>query len=467
MLFHTQYFLLFFAVVFILYWVSPTYKIKHAILLIASLTFYMLWNVPLVSLLLISSIIDFYSGKYVWKTRRKRWLYLSLFTNLGILGFFKYANFGAQSVINISRTFGWEPPHLALNIILPLGISFYTFQSMSYTIDMYQRKYEPYQSLLDFALFVTFFPQLIAGPIVRADHFMRQLKREMPLRWALINQGIILFVIGAFKKIVLADQAAIFVNAVFGRPSEYTCFMAVVGVAAFSFQIYFDFSAYTDMARGLGYMLGYQLPENFLYPYRALGIRDFWRKWHLSLSSWLKDYLYVPLGGSRRGVWRTKVNLMATMLLGGLWHGAGWNFVIWGGIHGFWLSIEDLIFKKRSLKQKSVFLNILIGLATYIIVCFAWVFFRSQTFDQAIEMFKAIGTIPEGAFFHQAGHFKIQNWLLGIISPALFVIISAFRPVDKTLKSYPLLIAVGMITAMIIIAAIVGGGANEFIYFQF
>lgn len=467
MLFHSQYFFLFFIVVFILHWTSPTYKIKHAILLIASLMFYMFWNVPLVSLLLISSVIDFYSGKYVWETRGKRWLYLSLFTNLGILGFFKYINFGIQSVVDISRACGLEVTRPALNIILPLGISFYTFQSMSYTMDMYRRKYTPYQSFLDFAFYVSFFPQLIAGPIVRADHFMKQLKRQMPLRWVLINQGIILFVTGAFKKIVLADQASVFANAVFGQPAEYTCFMAVVGVVAFSFQIYFDFSAYTDMARGLGYLLGYQLPENFSHPYGALGIRDFWRKWHLSLSSWLRDYLYIPLGGSRHGAWRTKFNLMITMLLGGLWHGAGWNFVVWGGIHGIFLSIEDLMFKKRSLKHKSIFANILIGLITYIIVCFSWVFFRSQTFTQASEMLNAIGTIPTGAFFHQIGYFKLQNWSLGIFLPTLIVVISAFRPVDKTLKSYPLLVATSTVVAMIIIAVIVAGGANEFIYFQF
>ena len=467
MLFHTQYFLIFFVVVFVLHWTIPSYKIKHLILLLASLVFYMFWNVPLVSLLLISSVIDFYAGKYAWETQDKRWLYLSLFTNLGILGFFKYANFGIQSVMEISKTFGWELTRPTLNIILPLGISFYTFQSMSYTIDMYRRKYEPYQSFLDFALYVSFFSQLIAGPIVRANHFMKQLKRQMPLRWVLINQGIILFIIGVFKKIVLADQAAVFAEAVFGQPAEYTCFMAIIGVLAFSFQIYFDFSAYTDMARGLGYLLGYQLPENFRHPYGALGIRDFWRKWHLSLSSWLRDYLYIPLGGSRHGAWRTKFNLMMTMLLGGLWHGAGWNFVIWGGIHGICLSIEDLIFKKRSLKQQSVLANIFIALGTYIIICFTWVFFRSQTFGQAIELLKSIVTIPQDAFFHQIGYFKAQNWLLGIILPAVIIIIGAFRPVDKTLRSYPLLVATSAVITMITIFTVVGGGANEFIYFQF
>lgn len=467
MLFHTQYFLLFFIVVFFLHWVSPTYKLKHLILLISSFFFYMFWNVPLVSLLLISSVIDFYAGKRVWETREKRWLYLSLFTNLGILGFFKYANFGIQSVFEVLKVFDQELTSPRLNIILPLGISFYTFQSMSYTLDMYRRKYKPYQSFLDFAFYVSFFPQLIAGPIVRADHFKKQMERRMPLRWVLFNQGIILFVIGVFKKIVLAEQAAVFANAVFGQPAEYTCFMAIIGVVAFSFQIYFDFSAYTDMARGLGYLLGYQLPENFLHPYGALGIRDFWRKWHLSLSSWLRDYLYIPLGGSRQGAWRTKFNLMTTMLLGGLWHGAGWNFVIWGGIHGICLTIEDLIFKKRSLKHRLLLVNIFIGLVTYIIVCFTWIFFRSQTFSQATALLGSIITLPTEPLFHQVGYFKTQNWLLGIVLPAIIIVLSAFRPLDKTLRLYPLLVNVGTIITMIIISVIVTGGASEFIYFQF
>lgn len=467
MLFHSQYFLLFFIAVFVLHWGTPSPRMRRRILLLASLTFYMYWHVPLVLLLVLSTVVDYYAGKRLWETRQKRWLYLSLSANLGVLAFFKYWNFLIQSFVDFNQLLGREAPVQTLNIIIPLGISFYTFQSMSYTIDMYRRKYKPYDSILDFGLYISFFPQLIAGPIVRADFFRKQLQRQMPLRWVLVNQGCILFCIGAFKKIVLADQAAVFANAAFGDPGSYSSLLALVGVLGFAFQIYFDFSAYTDMARGLGYLLGYRLPENFLHPYGALGIRDFWRRWHLSLSTWLRDYLYISLGGSRSGAWKTKRNLLLTMLLGGLWHGAGWNFIIWGGIHGVALAVEDLIFKKRSFRHKSSIVNALTGAVTFAIVCFAWIFFRSQSLGQAIEMIQAIMRIPNGPWWHQVALFKTQNWLLGIVLPAAIILAGARRPMDKTLRRYPLPAAVAAMVLMMTLLTLVTGGTHEFIYFQF
>ena len=426
----------------------------------------MLWNVKLVLLLIISSVLDFYLGKSVWKTGKKSWVFISLMINLSILGFFKYANFFIESFMDLSILVGYNPSVTTLNIILPLGISFYTFQSMSYTIDMYRKKYKPYDSLIEFALYVSFFPQLIAGPIVRANYFAKQINRKINLNFKLINTGISLFIIGCFKKIVIADQAAIFSNELFSNPLDYTFLLSAIGILAFSFQIYFDFSGYTDMARGLGYLLGYKLPENFLHPYGSLGIREFWRRWHLSLSSWLRDYLYISLGGSRVSSLRTKINLFATMLLGGLWHGASWNFVIWGGIHGFLLSIENYFTQKNNWNIDSKSIDIIIRIITFVIVCFAWVFFRAETLNDAILVFKSLISIPTSNLFHQVEYFGIRNWVFGIIIPFFIIMIGAINPINKNFDKNKYF---GMVLTILLlmITLIVGGGGNEFIYFQF
>ena len=269
-----------------------------------------------------------------------------------------------------------------------------------------------------------------------------------------------------FKKVALADQAAVFANAVFEAPDAFAAPMAGVGVLAFSFQIYFDFSAYTDMARGLGYLLGLQLPENFRQPYGALGVRDFWRRWHISLSTWLRDYLYIPLGGSRGGRWRTYRNLMLTMLLGGLWHGAGWNFVIWGGLHGGWLIFEARWLSEARAAALSRLSRFLLRCATFALVCFAWIFFRASTLSQALEVLAALGRIPADPFT-QLGLFNPQNWLLGIFAPGLVVLAGAARPLDPSLRSWPRVWACGLIVGLICLIALLAGGSNEFIYFQF
>ena len=467
MLFHSQYFLIFLSAVFVITWTSGRRKSRQWILLGASLIFYSFWSIPLVSLLIISSVIDFYCGKRVAETKERRWVWLSLITNLGILGYFKYANFGIEAFANVAGSLGINISVPTLEVVLPLGISFYTFQSMSYTLDMYRAKYPPCKSFSQFALYVTFFPQLIAGPIVRANEFLQQLAKPRRLRLVFVYQGLTLFIIGIFKKIVLADQAGVFANAVFDSPNEYTSLLALTGVFAFSFQIYFDFSAYTDMARGLGYLFGYRLPINFDRPYCALGIRDFWRRWHMSLSRWLRDYLYFSLGGSRKGGTRTVANVMLTMLLGGLWHGVSWNFVIWGGIHGVLISVENLLFGKQGRRKYGQVQKICLGLGTFILVSFSWIVFRAESFDQAKLMITAICTIPTDSFFHQVMYFGLQNWLLGIVFPSVILITSAVKPIDKTLKSYPQIVGIVGILGILIISMLVGGGANEFIYFQF
>jgi alginate O-acetyltransferase complex protein AlgI len=467
MLFHTQYFLIFFSIVFTIYYLLQAEKSRKILLLASSLFFYGFWNVPLISLMLFSAFLDYYCGNLVYSTRKKRYIIISLTTNLVVLAFFKYANFGIDTFIYISRVLGLQQARPVLDIVLPLGISFYTFQSMSYTIDMYRRAYRPFEKLADFALYILFFPQLVAGPIVRADYFKKQIHRIKRLRWSFFYSGVNYFAIGAFKKIVLADQSAVFVNLAFSSPQEYSGPIILAGVLGFSFQIYFDFSGYTDMARGLGFMLGYHFPENFNYPYAAAGLRDFWRRWHLSLSTWLRDYLYIPLGGSRTSESRIYLNLMITMLLGGLWHGAGWNFVIWGGLHGSFLVSENLIFRRIPIVISNPVSRYAWVLATYVLVTVAWVFFRSENPAKAIAVIKAIGNAPAAGYWSELGLFKLQNWILGFILPAGIILVGVIRPVDKTFKRYPLILSIVALLVIIVITIVVSGATGEFIYFQF
>jgi D-alanyl-lipoteichoic acid acyltransferase DltB (MBOAT superfamily) len=427
----------------------------------------MSWNIPLVSLLGLSSAVDFVAAREIEKRKGKRWLLVSLFTNLGVLGVFKYANFFLDSFVYLFESWGLEASYVDLHIILPLGISFYTFQTMSYTIDVYRGKYAPYESFLDFCLYVAFFPQLIAGPIVRADCFRYQIHRPRKPHWETLYHGCSRFVFGVFKKVVLANQAAAFADAVYGNPGEYSGFICLIGTYAFAFQIYFDFSGYTDMALGLLTLLGYKIPENFDHPYEAASIREFWQRWHISLSTWLRDYLYIPMGGSRGSTAATYRNLFITFGLGGLWHGAAWNFFIWGMLHGCYLTVERMIRGPRFDRVKNPLVDLLMVVFTFHLVCFSWIFFRAQTFADARTILGAI--CGSDSFFSasEIGLFKIQNWAIGIILPLMILVLTRFHKVDKSLRSYPPWVAVGVGAAMLVLISLITGGADEFIYFQF
>ena len=332
MLFTQIEFLLFFIFCLISIYLTSSNRFRKGILLFASYYFYAYWDWRFLSLIIYSTLIDFIVGKYIARTKnqqvRKRLLFISLVSNLSVLGFFKYFNFFINSLSIPLAEIGLNVT--TLNIILPIGISFYTFQTLSYTIDIYRNKIPPTSSILDFSLFVAFFPQIVAGPIVRAAEFLPQLKVKRVINWDNLFIGFRLFTFGFFKKVFIADNLAIFVDKVFENPSVFSSITILLGVIAFGIQIYCDFSGYSDMAIGIAKALGYELPLNFNYPYIAKNITDFWRRWHMSLSFWLRDYLYIPLGGNRKGTRRTYINLMLTMLLGGLWHGASWNFVVWG-----------------------------------------------------------------------------------------------------------------------------------------
>ncbi|MEC4985962.1 MAG: MBOAT family O-acyltransferase, partial [Oscillatoria sp. PMC 1076.18] len=328
--------------------------------------------------------------------RRKLLLTVSLLTNLSILGFFKYFNFFVDSLIQLFNWLGIAADPLTLNIILPVGISFYTFQTLSYTIDVYRGKLIPAKNLLDFAVYVAFFPQLVAGPIERAENFLPQVTHPRKLNLAQINAGLFLILWGYFKKVVIADNIGLIANAVFNDYTDYQGIDVIIGILAFTVQIYGDFSGYSDIARGISKLMGFELMVNFKLPFFALNPSDFWARWHISLSTWLRDYLYIPLGGNRQGTFNTYRNLGITMLLGGLWHGAAWNFVIWGAYHGLILIIYRIVSRKREhldpWSGKYSYPYILAKmLLMFILANLGWVIFRCVSLEQMGYILTHIG----------------------------------------------------------------------------
>ncbi len=360
---------------------------RKFLLLIASYYFYAYWDWRFLSLIWISTIVDYVVGAQLGRTRasgrRKALLMVSLAVNLGLLGFFKYFNFFIESFTPIVQAVGFNPG--TLEIILPVGISFYTFQTLSYTIDIYRGQLKPHRSMLDFALFVAFFPQLVAGPIVRAAHFLPQLLESKPLTRDNFYVGFQRFTYGLFKKVFIADRLAMFSDHVFANAGAYDCPSTWLAAAAYSLQIYFDFSGYSDMAIGAARIMGYDLGANFSFPYLSKSPREFWRRWHISLSTWVRDYIYIPLGGNRKGPVRTYVNLMVSMLLCGLWHGAAWTFVAWGGLHGLAL-LGNRIISGGNNGSRSGFAGFLYWTGTMLFVVVGWVLFRSESFGKAALM---------------------------------------------------------------------------------
>lgn len=355
MLFNSIQFAIFMATIVLAIQLFKKNKLQLYILILASYIFYFFDSGFLFVLLLFSSILDFYVGRKIHETevlkKRRLLLVMSIVGNLGILAFFKYANFAIETVNYISNLFGVDPSLKLLNIVLPVGISFFTFQTMSYTFDIYKRKLKPTDSFFKFMLFVAFFPQLVAGPIVRAAHFLPQLNNKRILILGKnLKLGLTYIGWGLIKKLIFADNLAPYVNSIFANPIGLGSFPIIIGSLAFGIQIYCDFSAYTNIAIGTARILGFSFLENFNKPYFARNPSDFWRRWHISLSTWLRDYLYIPLGGNKKGKVRTYFNLMATMLLGGLWHGAAWNFIVWGGYQGGLLAGYKFISSKFSPK---------------------------------------------------------------------------------------------------------------------
>ena len=399
MLFNSWLFLLFFLCVIILYRMLG-HRSQNRMLLIMSYVFYGTWDWRFLSLIVISSIVDYVVGQQLnMQTGRKKRQFLlitSLGVNLGILAFFKYYGFFIDQIVHLLSSIGFSADLPTLRIILPVGISFYTFQTMSYTVDVFKGKTKTVNNFLDFALYVAFFPQLVAGPIERSSHFMPQVLNPRTVSREDFKEGFYLVLLGFFKKIVIADNMAIIANAFFNADSSMINGAAsLVGVYAFAFQIYGDFSGYSAIARGISKWLGFDLIVNFRMPYFAISPKDFWSRWHISLSTWLRDYLYIPLGGNKGVEWKIYRNLLLTMLLGGLWHGAGWNFIVWGIFHGVILIIYRLLSKRFNVddaNRRPFFVNLLCGTFMFHLVCVTWLLFRADNIAHAWYMFIAIST---------------------------------------------------------------------------
>lgn len=462
MFFNSVTFALFLPTVIVAYWLTPR-RLRTWVLLVASYVFYGWWDVRFLSLIVISTLTDFTVGRRLYVVRegsaRRRWLALSLIVNLGMLGIFKYWGFFVESASSLLTSLGTDPNLPLLNVVLPVGISFYTFQTLSYTFDIYRNRLEPETSLPQFALFVAFFPQLVAGPIERAQRLLPQL-RVLPsdIRTVMWGEASALILRGLFRKVVIADGVAGFVNDVFAAPTEFGSPAIAVGIVAFSIQIYGDFAGYTDIARGTAKLFGVELMENFRFPYSANGFSDFWRRWHISLSTWLRDYLYIPLGGNRRGAARTYMNLMITMILGGLWHGAAWGFILWGGLHGLYLTAERL----WSARHDNVPLRLPSPLV-YTIVTLTWIPFRAPSLARA-------GDVVAGLFGPLEGRqFLAGPIVLGVLGVASMIIDrAAVRGVINPVAELPPFVKGTSYGAATVIALVfTSRTAVPFIYFQF
>src|SRR6201987_3533985 len=404
MVFNSLPFVVFFFVVLILYWRIWSWTAPKNLLVVASYILYGAWNPPFAALLFSTTAMDFWLGRQIGKAKdrpaKKRWLVASVCMNLSMLGFFKYGNFLLQNFQWLLGRVGvvYQPPHL--DILLPVGISFYTFHSLSYTLDIYRGVLQPTRSLRDFILAVSFFPQLVAGPIVRAGDFLPQLVHPPRLKTNQFLWGLALMTLGLFEKIVLADTLLSgSADRIFGYPGPLVALDSWAGVLAFAGQIFCDFAGYSLCAIGAALTLGFHLKDNFRFPYAAIGFSDFWRRWHISLSTFLRDSLYIPLGGNQVAPFRMALNLVIVMFLGGLWHGAAWTFVVWGLLHGTYLVIERIfriLFEAKPWAGSSL-TRVIVGFATFGAVCIAWVFFRASNFTIANRMLTGMfGGHPDG-----------------------------------------------------------------------
>lgn len=470
LLFNSALFLGLFLVFYALY-IRLRYQrmLRIGYVILFSLFFYYKSSGIYVLLLIFSSIVDYYIGHILCTSKnqavRKRWLWLSIIVNLGMLGYFKYTNFFIDNINTITGG-GLKP----LDIFLPIGISFYTFQTMSYSIDLYRRKITPANNFWDFMFFVSFFPQLVAGPIVRAGQFIPQISKEPKLSRYGLDKAILLIITGLLKKAVISDYISVnFVDRVFDNPTLYSSVENLMATYAYGIQIYCDFSGYSDIAIGLALLLGFRLPQNFRSPYQSTSITEFWRRWHISLSSWLRDYLYISLGGNRKGNRRTYVNLFIVMLLGGLWHGASWKFVLWGTLHGSLLAIERGIRKTFGVSRLLI-TRVLGWVFTFHFVMFAWIFFRAKDFGTAILVLRQIGNVFSENYLI-ANVFKGYKYVLILMSIALFThllpnkYLFSLYSVYRRMALWTKAICLGVVIWVVYLTA--SSDVQPFIYFQF
>jgi len=478
LLFNTFQFWLFFSATLALY-LTLRREWQNRLLLVASYVFYGFWDPRFLALIAFSTVVDYFLARKMSAEesagKRKLYLWVSVGVNLGVLGIFKYLNFFLASTTQALTSLGFEASQPTLSIILPVGISFYTFQTLSYTIDVYRRRLEPVEGFFDFALFVSFFPQLVAGPIERARDFLPQLQQPREVTAQDWGEGLTLILIGLFKKVAVADQLAPLVDQAFGGSAELTSLSLLLGVYFFAFQIYADFSGYTDIARGVARMFGFRLTLNFSQPYFATSITEFWRRWHISLSSWLRDYLYISLGGNRRGKGRTYLNLFATMLLGGLWHGAGFTFVIWGGLHGLYLTVHKLILKDRPGapdevgRVRSAVAAVIKSVALFQFVCLAWIFFRAQSLSDALSyLSRLLGVQLERDGFRSLSAGEVRPAIWSVLTLLLLVDLPQRLSGRETAPNHgPRAWRIASLAVLVLWLIHAEPGGRDFIYFQF
>ncbi len=484
MFFNSIDFAIFLPIVFTLYWMlsNKSLRLQNLLIVAASYLFYGWWDWRFLSLILFSSTVDYFVGIKLLneenQNRRKVLLWVSILVNLGFLGFFKYFNFFLDNFVTAFSFFGTEIQSNSLNIILPVGISFYTFQTLSYSIDVYKKKLKPTKDFIAFAAFVSFFPQLVAGPIERATYLLPQFYKKRAFDYTKASDGMRQILLGLFKKVVIADSCAEFANQIFNNSGHYSGSTLAVGAIFFAFQIYGDFSGYSDIAIGTARLFGFDLKQNFNYPYFSRDIAEFWRRWHISLSTWFRDYVYIPLGGSRGGH-RTKIrNIFIIFIVSGFWHGANWTFIIWGALNALYFlplmltnnnrSNLDIVAKGRSLPSAK---ELTLMLSTFALTTFAWIFFRANdvghAFDYISEIFSiSLFTIP-----------KFQN-MLGALQTVMFVLIliliewngreqqHAFAKIAIKWKR-PVRYSYYYLFVGSIIYSLLGRSEQEFIYFQF
>lgn len=466
MLFNTPEYLVFFLIILALGWLLVGWpRLRIMVLLLGSYYFYTSNNHWLILLLLFTTHVDWLAGLYISRARTRRakkgWLCASLVLNVGTLAFFKYCNFFASSITALAGFLGFRLDWVDLNVLLPVGISFYTFQSMTYTIDVYRGVIPAETSWYRFAFFVAYFPHLIAGPIVRASLFLPQIQARPHLYPEELDVALMRIFRGLFKKIVLADFLATHADAAFNAPAASNSLVAWIGLYAFTFQIYFDFSGYTDLALGCARLMGFRLAENFNLPYAVKTFSEFWRRWHMTLSEWLRDYLYIPLGGSRTGsIWKNQRNLLVTMGLCGLWHGAAWTFVIWGLLHGMILCLERWLGVNKDSGAPSLWRSLIM----FHLVALSWIPFRAKSFTGILDYCQAL---VSGDF---TGPFTVgMSAVLGITAAALLTqFLAARNPTRSIFLRLPLgirAVAYAMCWAAVLIFN--SSGAKTFIYFQF
>ncbi len=471
-------YVVFFCVVLPLFF-AIKHRFRWILLLVVSYFFYAYGNIQYVPLIAFSTVVDYISARMIFRHddnefQRKLWLTASILVNLGVLFTFKYFNFFNESA---AGAFGYTP--LTHSFVLPIGISFYTFQSMSYTIDVYRRKMQPENNFGIMATFVAFFPQLVAGPIERATNLLPQFHVEHKFDENRAVEGLQLILWGFFKKVVIADRLAIYVNTVYNNVDEYTGLPLIIATFFFTFQIYCDFSAYSDIAIGTAKIMGFDLMENFRQPYFSQSIREFWGRWHISLSTWFRDYLYIPLGGNRVGLWRNLLNLFIVFLVSGLWHGAGWTFVIWGVLHGIAIVLVALLrhYNINLLPGKNVAMVLLRVGITFVFVSFAWIYFRANSLADAnyvVSHLLVFDSTQDLMLPFSEALLSVQTeFYLSFVLIALLIgfdMLDAKLTLPRMLAKTPLVIRWGAYYALIaavLFSGLYGAGAQQFIYFQF